>query len=137
MHIYLLVIILLQYIIVIQTQETTPTMTVSSSSTTFHTTNSSSTTLLASNNGTHTTNATVTSMSFSPSPTSFVFTHFPVFPTHARSMSSSMSSAKPSQSAPYPDDTIGKNGRLHISGASTVNAYSILLICPFIIYTLA
>jgi hypothetical protein len=48
-----------------------------------------------------------------------------------------MSSAKPSQSAPYPDDTIGKNGRLHISSASTINPYTlILLMCPFIIYTL-
>ncbi|KAI7904896.1 uncharacterized protein BX663DRAFT_412541, partial [Cokeromyces recurvatus] len=58
---------------------------------------------------------------FLPSPTSFVFTHFPSR-THIGSSTSVRSSiaVKPSQSAPYPDDTIGKNGRLHVSNSSTL-----------------
>lgn len=64
------------------------------------------------------TSSATTSNFFSPSPTSFVFTHFPVFPIHTGSSSSMMSSARPSQSAPFPDDTIGKYGRLHISNAA-------------------
>lgn len=79
-------------------------------------------TISATLNGTSMTtgiNSTSTSLQFfSPSPTSFVFTHFPAFPIHTGSSSSIISSARPSQSAPFPDDTIGKYGRLHISKAS-------------------
>ncbi|KAI8376074.1 uncharacterized protein BYT42DRAFT_614862 [Radiomyces spectabilis] len=61
-------------------------------------------------------NATATSYSFMPSPTTSVLTHFPT-PAHTASSSSMMSSSAPSQSAPFPDDTIGKYGRLHINAA--------------------
>lgn len=78
-------------------------------------------------------NSTSTSLHFfSPSPTSFVFTHFPAFPIHTGSSSSIMSSARPSQSAPFPDDTIGKYGRLHISKASHIAPlffYQIMITC--------
>ncbi|ORE11899.1 hypothetical protein BCV72DRAFT_189369, partial [Rhizopus microsporus var. microsporus] len=51
----------------------------------------------------------------SPSPTSFIFTHYP---THTKGLNTSaVSSMRPSQSAPLPDDTIGKYGHLHVSGA--------------------
>lgn len=52
-------------------------------------------------------------MTYQPSPTSFVFTHYP---THTSGVNAS-SSLLPSQSAPLPDDTIGKYGHLHISSA--------------------
>lgn len=53
---------------------------------------------------------------YSPSPTSFIFTYYP---THTAGLNTSTaSSARPSQSAPLPDDTIGKYGRLHISNRS-------------------
>lgn len=79
-------------------------------------------------------NSTSTStIFFSPSPTSFVFTHFPIFPIHTGSSSSIRSSARPSQSAPFPDDTIGKYGRLHISKANTLTIpYYYYYLCTFL-----
>ncbi|KAI9245182.1 hypothetical protein EDC94DRAFT_628706 [Helicostylum pulchrum] len=78
-------------------------------------------------------NSTSTSTTFfSPSPTSFVFTHFPIFPIHTGSSSSIMSSARPSQSAPFPDDTIGKYGRLHISKANTLTIPYYYYLCTFL-----
>lgn len=95
-------------------------------------------------NATFTSNITATvgsitlSLPFAPSPTTFVFTHFPV-PIHTGSSSSMMSSARPSQSAPFPDDTIGKYGRLHINSAPVLlpnhSTYLIsVLIFLFLIY---
>ncbi|CAO0800331.1 unnamed protein product [Mucor circinelloides] len=96
----------------------TPIATMFTSSNTTSTTTTSITSAVATtNNTTATGNSTTMSITLSPSPTSFVFTHFP-FPMHTGSSSSMMSSARPSISAPLPDDTIGKYGRLHISGAS-------------------
>jgi hypothetical protein len=73
-------------------------------------------------------------MTFSASPTTFVFTHYPTH-THLGSSSSLASSAKPSQSAPFPDDTIGKYGKLHISGASTCATptfFFLVQLCPLL-----
>ncbi|KAI9259389.1 hypothetical protein BY458DRAFT_517236 [Sporodiniella umbellata] len=56
------------------------------------------------------------SSSYSPSPTAFVFTYYP---THTAGLNTSaVSSMLPSQSAPLPDDTVGKNGRLRIASLS-------------------
>ncbi|KAI9246592.1 hypothetical protein BY458DRAFT_407337, partial [Sporodiniella umbellata] len=52
-------------------------------------------------------------LTYSPSPTSFILTHYP---THTGYPNLS-SSALPSQSAPWPDDTIGKYGHLHIASS--------------------
>jgi hypothetical protein len=90
--------------------------TFTSSNITSTTSTSTASTVVTTNNITATGNSTTLSITLSPSPTSFVFTHFP-FPMHTGSSSSVMSSARPSQSAPLPDDTIGKYGRLHISDA--------------------
>jgi hypothetical protein len=68
-------------------------------------------------NMTTTVNGSVTfTLSYlSPSPTSFIFTHYP---THTKGLNTSaVSSMRPSQSAPLPDDTIGKYGHLHVSSA--------------------
>lgn len=69
-------------------------------------------------NMTTTVNGSVTfTLSYlSPSPTSFIFTHYPI---HTKGLNTStVSSVRPSQSAPLPDDKIGKYGHLHVSGAS-------------------
>lgn len=111
-----------------QTTTATATATTSSSFTnTVTSTNNERTPLSTTSSTTSMYNATLTTNTtsgtqttfYSPSPTSFVYTHFPLFPLHTGSSSSAMSSARPSQSAPYPDDTIGKYGRLHISQASS------------------
>ncbi|CAO3704090.1 unnamed protein product [Rhizopus stolonifer] len=61
-------------------------------------------------------NGSALSSYYSPSPTTFIFTHYP---THTNDLNTStVSSMMPSQSAPLPDDTIGKNGRLRISNTS-------------------
>lgn len=59
---------------------------------------------------------------YSPSPSTFVLTHLP---SSNAGSSSTYSSFHPSQSAPYPDDTIGKNGKLQVSPAPPLSYYSI------------
>ncbi|KAI8080190.1 uncharacterized protein B0P05DRAFT_571325 [Gilbertella persicaria] len=111
----------------------TPTLTITNSissiitTTTTNTTNINTTTLvnqtLNSTSMINTTTATImpnstisfaTITSFSPS----LFTHFSDLFTHNVTGTNSSMSLKPTQSAPYPDDTIGKYGRLHISAAT-------------------
>ncbi|KAI9031668.1 hypothetical protein CLU79DRAFT_729570 [Phycomyces nitens] len=71
-------------------------------------------------------------LSFSASPTTSVLTHFPT-PTKQASSSSVLSSlARPSQSAPLPDDTVGKYGRLHVSAASRTTQHSILCLIAIV-----
>ncbi|KAL9558969.1 hypothetical protein MBANPS3_000624 [Mucor bainieri] len=138
-HLSLLLIILLHSTQAQQQGEgvmPTPIATMfTSSNTTSTSTTSLTSTVATTSNTTATGNSTTMSITLSPSPTSFVFTHFP-FPIHTGSSSSMMSSARPSISAPLPDDTIGKYGRLHISGASftvassyTTTYLAILLAC--------
>jgi hypothetical protein len=68
---------------------------------------------------------------YSPSPTSFIFTHYP---THTSVLNAS-SSARPSQSAPLPDDTIGKYGRLHISSARCLTSDYLLSLILIVLIT--
>ncbi|KAI7884655.1 hypothetical protein K492DRAFT_32826 [Lichtheimia hyalospora FSU 10163] len=81
----------------------TSTITSSSANSTITPTTDNSSTSSSSNGSTTTT----TTMSF--------LTHFSA-PAH-RPSSSSLSSFHPTQSAPYPDDTVGKYGPLHVSTA--------------------
>ncbi|KAI8059732.1 hypothetical protein BDF21DRAFT_429618 [Thamnidium elegans] len=146
MRYYYLILILLHYIIHVKGQQETTTIYTSFN-------NMTRTILIDENTATAIPTATVTISTtlnstttdinstststtfFSPSPTSFVFTHFPIFPIHTGSSSSIMSSARPSQSAPFPDDTIGKYGRLHISKANTLTIpyyYYYYYFCTFL-----
>jgi hypothetical protein len=95
-----------------------------------YTTKEDDTNATLTNNMTATIGSITLSLPFAPSPTTFVFTHFPL-PTHTGSSSSMMSSARPSQSAPFPDDTIGKYGRLHINNAPPLLHSSYSYLIPF------
>ncbi len=151
MHTYYLILFLLLQIIINCHGQETPTTTTTYNSftnnitTSIHTTISMPTSLPTTTSDNITMSATISdnttsvqTTSYSPSPTSFVFTHFPVFPLHTVSSSSIMSSARPSQSAPLPDDTIGKYGRLHISNATQLFPgfflFALFFITPLLLF---
>ncbi|KAI9483712.1 MAG: hypothetical protein EXX96DRAFT_648414 [Benjaminiella poitrasii] len=140
MYIRYLILIFAQFLIIYQIQvqaqqdSTSPTPTAFASS---NSTQNGSSATITQNVVTDNNSKNNGSQTFLPSPTSFIFTHFPSH-TQLGSSTSIISSARPSQSAPYPDDTIGKNGRLNVSSASSLilfeyETFIVLIACLLLV----
>ena len=118
MHPFALLYPLIVVVVVAQQQqheESTPTPSthVSSSASTI-TSSSANSTITPTTDNSSTSSSSDGSTTTSTTTMSFL-THFSA-PAH-RPSSSSLSSFHPTQSAPYPDDTVGKYGPLHVSTA--------------------
>ncbi|CDS08973.1 hypothetical protein LRAMOSA10333 [Lichtheimia ramosa] len=101
-----------------QHEESTPTPSTTqgpSPSMTSTTTSSSANSTITPTTDDNNNNSTSSSLNGSTTTTMSFLTHFSA-PAH-RPSSSSFSSFHPTQSAPYPDDTVGKYGPLHVSTA--------------------